>query len=616
MKIVYAVQYYPPHTGGLEKVAQKLALSAATQGHEVHVVTFALPGTQPGTAKEDGVMVHRVRGWHFFDRVFGIPFCLGGFGLWRTMCQLVRAADVVHLHDVFYLTSLTAFLAARRYHKPILLTQHVAMVAHGSLVMLIEKLVYSVWGTRIFHAAERIVTYQRVVADFVRAQGVPSERVVAMHNGIETDRFAPVSGEERRARREKFGVPREKPLVLFVGRFVPKKGYRALFEARSDAYDLVFVGSGTVPEAWRTTPGVHVLGERSQEEVALLMPVVDVFAAPSQGEMWTLSMQEALACGLPLVAGDAPEYAGYDLDRSRIVLCEPTPESLKAELTRVCGDEALRERMGAYSRELAERYFDWEKNVHEVLALYDAPVLNPAPRSPLPVVVTSWDDGHVLDMKLAALLERYGVRGTFYVAPEDHELKAEERLSPEQIRALGEVHEIGAHTVHHEHLTTLDDAEAGYEIAESKRVLEDVLQKPVTSFCYPAGKYTARHVEMVREAGFTNARTVRRFVTAQDTHVYELGTSIHTYDHWLDVWGVLQLARWNPLRVVYLYRHWDRQAKALFDRALQTGGVFHLWGHSEEVDRHNDWERLEGVLQYISGREGVRYETVSGSTSS
>lgn len=615
MKIVYAVQYYPPHTGGLEKVAKKLAESAADAGHEVHVITFALPGMQPATTEEGGVTVHRVRGWHFFDRVFGIPFCVGGLGVWRTMRQLVSGADVVHLHDVFYLTSLAAYLAARRYRKPLVLTQHVAMVAHGSLVMLAEKLVYGLWGTRIFHAARRIVTYQRVVADFVRGQGVPAEQVLEVHNGIETDRFAPISGEERSKRRAEFSLPQEKPLVLFVGRFVPKKGYAELFEARSDAYDLVFVGSGAVPEAWHTTPGVHVLGECTQDEVAALMPAVDVFAAPSRGEMWTLSMQEAMACGLPLVAGDAPEYEAYELDRTRIVLCEPTPGSLKAELTRVCSDPALRERMGAYSRELAERYFDWEKNVQDVLALYATTSMNPEPCSPFPVVVTSWDDGHVLDMKLAALLDMYGVRGTFYVAPEDHELAPEERLAHEQIRVLGETHEIGAHTVHHQHLTTLGDAEAGYEIAESKRVLEDVLQKPVTSFCYPAGKYAARHVRMVREAGFLNARTVRRFVTKIDTNVFELGTSIHTYDHWLDVWGVFTLARYNPFRFFYLYRRWDRQAKALFDQAQQTGGVFHLWGHSEEVDRHGDWERLEEVLQYIGGRKGVRYCTVSESTS-
>ena len=46
-----------------------------------------------------------------------------------------------------------------------------------------------------------------------------------------------------------------------------------------------------------------------------------------------------------------------------------------------------------------------------------------------------------------------------------------------------------------------------------------------------------------------------------------------------------------------------------FDEMLKSGGVFHLWGHSWEIDQHKDWQRLEHVLQHIANREGVRYVT-------
>ncbi len=48
-------------------------------------------------------------------------------------------------------------------------------------------------------------------------------------------------------------------------------------------------------------------------------------------------------------------------------------------------------------------------------------------------------------------------------------------------------------------------------------------------------------------------------------------------------------------------------AIALFDTVLETGGVFHLWGHSWELDGRRDWERLDRVLDYIAGRSDVRY---------
>ncbi len=71
--------------------------------------------------------------------------------------------------------------------------------------------------------------------------------------------------------------------------------------------------------------------------------------------------------------------------------------------------------------------------------------------------------------------------------------------------------EIGAHTVTHPILTSLDDASAMQEIAGSKRDLEAIIGKPVPMFAYPNGKvgkdFDARHVAMVREAGFLAAFT-------------------------------------------------------------------------------------------------------------
>ena len=71
--------------------------------------------------------------------------------------------------------------------------------------------------------------------------------------------------------------------------------------------------------------------------------------------------------------------------------------------------------------------------------------------------------------------------------------------------------EIGAHTVSHPILTSLDDDSARIEISASKQQLEAILGKPVRLFAYPNGKvgkdYDQRHVAMVREAGFSAAFT-------------------------------------------------------------------------------------------------------------
>jgi len=609
MKLAYITQYYPPHTGGLEQVAQKLAQRARSDGHKVSVVTFALPGMRSSTVEEDGVQVHRVRGMHFFDAYFGIPFCLGGTGLVRTVFRVVRQADIVHIHDVFYLSSLVGYLAAHWYDKPLVLTQHVGLVQHSSaLVMFIERLVYALWGRRIFRASARSITHQPIVRDFLLAQGVPKERILEVHNGIDVQRFYPVDAAEKAQRREALGLPANRPLVLFVGRLVPKKGYRELYAARDPRYDLVFVGPGHVPKEWHGTKGVHVLGPRTQDELARLYPAMDIFAAPSRGEMFTLVMQEAMASGLPVVTTDAPEYDAYDLDQRLFVRCAPNPVTLRRELVRLADDNARRQRMGEYARSLACRLFDWDKNAGEVLDLYAA--IHARPRV---LVTTSWDDGHVDDLKLARLLKCYGVAGTFYVAPENGELDAGKRLSSDALKELAHDFEIGAHTLTHRHLPDLGDDDARHEVASSKIVLEETLGAPVECFCYPAGKYRARHTAMVRDAGYKLARTVRRFAEqVRPDQYFELPTTIHTYDHWLDIWGLMRFVRFNPIAFLHFYRRWDEQAIALFDRINEHGGVFHLWGHSWELNDRDGWRRLERVLEHIARREHVAYVTNRG----
>lgn len=223
------------------------------------------------------------------------------------------------------------------------------------------------------------------------------------------------------------------------------------------------------------------------------------------------------------------------------------------------------------------------------------------------IVTTSWDDGHKLDIKLAALLRRYGIKATFYICPEDREFPAAERLTPEEIRELAKDFEIGAHTLTHPHLDRLDATAASREIYGSKARLELIIGKPVRSFCYPYGDYNEETKRLVREAGFNSARSVRRFVT-RSTDPLATGTSVDTFDHRRDgMMSVLRLSGNCPWKVPWL-RRWDNLAKVMFAQARDRGGVFHLWGHSHEIEAHNDWQRLETFLAWLKEQENVTFD--------
>jgi peptidoglycan/xylan/chitin deacetylase (PgdA/CDA1 family) len=100
-------------------------------------------------------------------------------------------------------------------------------------------------------------------------------------------------------------------------------------------------------------------------------------------------------------------------------------------------------------------------------------------------------------------------------------------MSPTQIAKLhASGMEIGAHTVNHPILMSIDEDDARREITRSKQALEEITQSPVTVFAYPSGKpgrdYGPQHVQLVREAGFKAAVSTTRGVAHSGSDIFEL----------------------------------------------------------------------------------------------
>lgn len=96
-----------------------------------------------------------------------------------------------------------------------------------------------------------------------------------------------------------------------------------------------------------------------------------------------------------------------------------------------------------------------------------------------------------------------------------------------QVRTLHEAGmEIGGHTMNHPILSRVDDARAGEEIAAGKARLESLIGAPLRAFAYPNGRpdtdYAARHVRMVREAGFSCAVSTAWGTAHRGSDIYQL----------------------------------------------------------------------------------------------
>jgi peptidoglycan-N-acetylglucosamine deacetylase len=222
---------------------------------------------------------------------------------------------------------------------------------------------------------------------------------------------------------------------------------------------------------------------------------------------------------------------------------------------------------------------------------------------PTTYITTSWDDGHPLDLRVAELLTKHGLRGTFYVP-----MTAENgTMTAAQIRELGRAFEIGAHTLNHTVLTSATEQQAWQEIVGSKSWLENNSGLPCVMFCPPKGKYSDRHLTMVRKAGYLGVRTVELLsldFPRPKSGIALLPTTIQAHPHDLLALArnVIKRAAFDNLWQFVAYGRstdWPTLARSLLRHAIKCGGVFHLWGHSWELQQTSQWQRLEEVIRFM-----------------
>ena len=230
------------------------------------------------------------------------------------------------------------------------------------------------------------------------------------------------------------------------------------------------------------------------------------------------------------------------------------------------------------------------------------------------VVTTSWDDGDPSDVKIAEMLGSRGLPGTFYVPMLGY--LGRTTLPPGDLRAISaEGFEIGAHSVSHKSLTLLAGEPLKREVTVCKQMLEQLIGREVSMFCYPNGRYNSAVVREVRCAGFRGARTTRMLAHGLRFGPFEMPTTLHAYPHPKSAY-LRNLARaQNVGRICeYIGRlsridSWIALGKKLFDLVVEEGGVWHLYGHSWEIEELGIWPDLHEMLDYVSNREGVTYVT-------
>ena len=235
---------------------------------------------------------------------------------------------------------------------------------------------------------------------------------------------------------------------------------------------------------------------------------------------------------------------------------------------------------------------------------------------PLPprVVTTSWDDGDPFDFRVAEILRSRKLPATFYIPITGHH--GSHALGRCELRALAaEGFEIGGHGFSHLILPQCTKEVMFQEIESSKQRLEDIMGREVRMFAYPRGRYSNTVIQFVKRAGYAGARTTEMFASGLHHDPYKMPTTLHVFPHTKSDYirntaRAADLGRaWRYVTQLWQAKSWVELARLLFDSVVAEGGVFHLYGHSWEVEELGLWNDLEEILDYISGRDGVLYLT-------
>ena len=341
-----------PDRGGIPTFLEELRNGDVARQHEVTFLNVAHEGTPQGGEVTVGNVRRTVR-----DAV----------SVWRR----ARGQDVVHINSAVApgVTALRAGLLAA-----VARLRGCAVVMHvhgGNLGTWLESRRNRLVLKAAMRPAQRIVAVWSAGQDALTPV-LGAGRVRLIENGVDCSRYEPAEHAHR------------PPRVLYVGLLTPRKGVLDLLEASAQLtaegveHELCLLG-GTPDEGPAAAEPVleaargraTLLGTRPPEEMPPAYASADIFCLPSWWEAMPMSVLEAMAAGLPVVATDVGDVARLVDDGATGYLVSPqSPDDLAAALRKLIVDPERSGEMGAAGRVRVEQRFSAEVTARAVCQVY------------------------------------------------------------------------------------------------------------------------------------------------------------------------------------------------------------------------------------------------------
>lgn len=365
MRLLFVSQDFPPDVGGIQTYSWEIGRRLARRPGETVFLAPRRPGCDVVDRELDGPVY----------RLSVRPDLLPVAAL-ASLPRIARRHRIEASFHAQWQTAGAALLSRRLTGYP----KRIAVAAHG------RELLFNPFGGGLAgrgYDALRGLVLENVdlflpVSHYTAGLLSPWRReqdVRVVHNGTDPERFHPVNGQ---AFRERIGAG-DRPLMLFVGRVVERKGIdtalAALERLRRAIPDVLFAIAGDGPARPRleSIVSAHDLGNNVRfvgtipyETLSQVYSAADLFVMPSNDsepdvEGFGIVFLEANSCGCPVVGARSGGIPDAIVDGKTGLLVDPgDAHQLADALQRLLADRALSERMGQQGRERVLRDFTWD----------------------------------------------------------------------------------------------------------------------------------------------------------------------------------------------------------------------------------------------------------------
>jgi glycosyltransferase involved in cell wall biosynthesis len=309
MKIAHITPFFFPAICGIGQSVREIGKLQVALGHEVHVYTSNTDKYKTIEIEEseiDGIRIHREKVWlrlsefvYFWPSVF--------FKI------LNSDFDVVHTHGFGHLHCLLASIAAKLTRKKIVHTTHCPWGAFRTSFFgkILEFLNYNFLSRIVLKLSYRIIAITPWENSYIKRYGGKKDKIVNIPNGVAEEMFVEITENDFR---NKHSIDNEKLIILFFGRFNYTKApdvfvqVAKLLEHKQNKVHFVMCGSDEgmkkdIIKQIKDFPNFTILDPvYNQTEKIKMYQASDIYLLPSRKEGLPLTLFEAMACGLGIVA--------------------------------------------------------------------------------------------------------------------------------------------------------------------------------------------------------------------------------------------------------------------------------------------------------------------------